>query len=372
MFPDSKIAASFACGERKCSYLCTFGLAPYFKKLTLADLSKQSVYVMLFDESLNHYLQSKQLDMRVRLWNRSEVKTKYIGSEFMGHSSAQDIADIMNNLVTEIGIKNLVQISMDGPNVNWKVFEILQKQVQNDAGKSLINIGSCGLHILHTAFRDGCKSTGWEVEHGLSSLYWLFHDCPARHEDFMTATGCNTPMLKFCKHRWIENIKVSERGLLLWPHVKQYIQMVERGELPNPKVKSFEEVKMRCADPLFPVKVGIFNSIAREINPFLTIYQSDQPMLPFLSGDMYKLIKGLMGRFLKEKHLQEASSTLKLLHVPFQDSSLHKDSSQIDIGFAAETTLNQLKSSKSISERQRLEIKMGRQALKEVFQSTKN
>ncbi|XP_072564149.1 uncharacterized protein [Paramormyrops kingsleyae] len=328
MFPDSQIAARFTCGERKCSYMCNFGLAPYFKKLTLASVSKQRVYVMLFDESLNHYLQAKQLDMHVRLWDGSEVKTKYIGSEFMGHSSAQDIVEKISNLLSETGIKNLVQISMDGPNVNWKVFETLQKQVQNDVRKSLINIGSCGLHILHNAFRHGCKSAGWEVEHGLSSLYWLFHDCPARHEDFVTATGCDTPMLKFCKHRWIENVNVSERGLLLWPHVKKYIDMVERGELMNPKVKSFDEVKMRCADPLFPVKVEIFNSIAREIDPFLTMYQSDQPMLPFLSDDMYKLIKGLMGRFLKEKHLQEATSTLKLLQVPFQDSSLHKDSSQ--------------------------------------------
>ncbi|XP_072564133.1 uncharacterized protein [Paramormyrops kingsleyae] len=358
MFPDSQIAARFTCGERKCSYMCNFGLAPYFKKLTLASVSKQRVYVMLFDESLNHYLQAKQLDMHVRLWDGSEVKTKYIGSEFMGHSSAQDIVEKISNLLSETGIKNLVQISMDGPNVNWKVFETLQKQVQNDVRKSLINIGSCGLHILHNAFRHGCKSAGWEVEHGLSSLYWLFHDCPARHEDFVTATGCDTPMLKFCKHRWIENVNVSERGLLLWPHVKKYIDMVERGELMNPKVKSFDEVKMRCADPLFPVKVEIFNSIAREIDPFLTMYQSDQPMLPFLSDDMYKLIKGLMGRFLKEKHLQEATSTLKLLQVPFQDSSLHKDSSQVDIGFAAQVTLNQLKSSKNISERQRLEIRM--------------
>lgn len=124
----------------------------------------------------------------------------------------------------------------------------------------------------------------------LSSLYWLFRDCPARHEDFMTATGCHTPMLKFCKHRWVENVSVSERALLLWPHVKHYVEMVEIGELPNPKVKSFEEVKTRVADPLFTVKLGIFNSIAREINPFLTM--SDQPMLPFLSDDMYKLIKG--------------------------------------------------------------------------------
>ena len=70
------------------------------------------------------------------------------------------------------------------------------------------------------------------------------------------------------------------------------------------------------------------------------------------------IFEGLMGRFLKENTLREATSTLKLLHVAFQDSSLHKDSSKIDIGFAAETTLNQLKSSKKISERQVLEIKM--------------
>lgn len=63
---------------------------------------------MLFDESLNHYLQAKQLDMHVRLWDGCAVKTKYIGSEFMCHSSVQDIAEKMNNFISEIRIKNLV------------------------------------------------------------------------------------------------------------------------------------------------------------------------------------------------------------------------------------------------------------------------
>ncbi|GAA6069265.1 uncharacterized protein LOC122136544 [Tachysurus ichikawai] len=80
--------------------------------------AKRPCYCMLFDESLNHYLRCKQLDMHVRLWNGSEVKTKYISSEFMGHSSGQDITEKINNLLSEIGIKNLVQISMDGPNFN--------------------------------------------------------------------------------------------------------------------------------------------------------------------------------------------------------------------------------------------------------------
>lgn len=86
IFPDSQIAKKFACGERKCAYLCTFGLAPYFKGLTLRRVSAQR-YVMLFDESLNHYLQSKQVDMHVRAWDGPEVKTTYISSGFLGHAT---------------------------------------------------------------------------------------------------------------------------------------------------------------------------------------------------------------------------------------------------------------------------------------------
>lgn len=168
---------------------------------------------MLFNESLNHYLQAKQMDIHVRCWDGPEVRTTYIGSEFLGHSTAKDVSEKRNTVLSEVDLINLVQISMDCPNVNWKVFQTLQKQVETDVGKSLINIGSCGLHILHNAFRDGCKSSGWDIEHALSSVYWLFHDSPARYKDFVTATGCDTIMLRFCKHRWVENVNVAERGL---------------------------------------------------------------------------------------------------------------------------------------------------------------
>lgn len=65
-----------------------------------------------------------------------------------------------------------------------------------------------------------------------------------------------------------------------------------------------------------------------------------------------------MGRFVVDKHLHEATSTLKLLAVPFQDNRLHKDASQIDIGFTADTTLKQLRSSKQVSERQAIKVRL--------------
>lgn len=50
----------------------------------------------------------------------ARVKTKYIDSEFMGHSSALDITEKMK-LLFEIRMMNVVRISMDRLNVNWKV-----------------------------------------------------------------------------------------------------------------------------------------------------------------------------------------------------------------------------------------------------------
>lgn len=41
MFLDSKIAAKFNCGESKCAYVCTFGIAPHFKRLLLSEVSQQ-------------------------------------------------------------------------------------------------------------------------------------------------------------------------------------------------------------------------------------------------------------------------------------------------------------------------------------------
>lgn len=60
MFPDSKTAKHFACGERKTAHLATFGIAPHFLSLLKGKVRDQSKYVLLFDESLNSEMQSKQ------------------------------------------------------------------------------------------------------------------------------------------------------------------------------------------------------------------------------------------------------------------------------------------------------------------------
>ena len=51
-------------------------------------------------------------------------------------------------------MKKVVQVSMDGPNVNWKFYDsIVEKRNQNDDYPALIDIGSCSPHVVYGAYR---------------------------------------------------------------------------------------------------------------------------------------------------------------------------------------------------------------------------
>ena len=87
-------------------------------------MKRETEYVLLFDESLNRDLKVKQMDIHVRYWCEGMVKTTYMTSEFLGHACASDLFDSLQPTITELGFSKLLQLSMDGPNVNWKVCNI--------------------------------------------------------------------------------------------------------------------------------------------------------------------------------------------------------------------------------------------------------
>lgn len=64
MFPESRIAKAFSCGEKKCSYVVCYGLRPFFLSCLQREIKQCDCYAILFDESLNEYLQRKQMDVR--------------------------------------------------------------------------------------------------------------------------------------------------------------------------------------------------------------------------------------------------------------------------------------------------------------------
>jgi hypothetical protein len=90
---------------------------------------------------------------------------------------------------------------------------------------------------------------------------------------------------------------------------------------------------LSLADPLIKSKLQFFASVAKDIEPFLARYQTDQPMIPFLAKDLNKLVVDLMRRIIKEEVLVQYKGVEHLLNL--KDESIFLDPSKVDIGFEA-------------------------------------
>ena len=141
---------------------------------------------------------------------------------------------------------------MDGPSTNWKLYDELSKDRANSDPDlpELINVGSCGLHIIHGAFKRGAVATGWHIDNLLRSLWYLFSDAPAKKEDFMKISESKKFPLQFCATRWLEDIAVAERAILIWPDVQKFITQICAGSKSKiPKSHSFTTLQGMTSGP---------------------------------------------------------------------------------------------------------------------------
>ena len=124
MFPDSEVASRFKCGPQKCNYPIAFGLSPYFRGQIMKAIREAPYYVVSFDESMNRVTKNEQMDLVVRFWDDklSQVASRYLGSEFLGHTRSEDLLSKFKQGISELKMNLLLQVSMDGPHVNWKYF----------------------------------------------------------------------------------------------------------------------------------------------------------------------------------------------------------------------------------------------------------
>lgn len=280
MYEDSELAKKCTLGRTKYSYLLCFGIAPYLEEKLIDQLKKAPEFVVMFDEALNKVSMRCQMDIIVRFWDENELQivSKYLSSKFLGHTKATDLLAAFCSSLERVGLRKLIAVSMDGPNVNWALLTQLNDLRNLENFPELINVGSCGLHIVHGAAGVGHKASGWNLHEVFSSGYYLFNYTPLRRTQFEEITASSVFPLKFCHIRWVENMKVAKRYLDIVPNLKKYCSEVT----PKPVVVSFHRTQKALEDPLLKAKLGFFVSVCQTVEPFLRRFQTEKPMIPFL------------------------------------------------------------------------------------------
>ena len=126
------------------------------------------------------------------------VKARYLDSKFLNRPNSVNLLAKLMEAISPLGLVKLLQLSMDGPTVNVDVLKKL-RDIRSEKGHSdMMNIGSCGLHVIHGAFKTGMTSQeGWKLKELFNAMFYLFNDSPARREMYIRVTGSEVFALSY-------------------------------------------------------------------------------------------------------------------------------------------------------------------------------
>lgn len=85
------------------------------------------------------------MDLRVRYWDSrtTTVATRYYNLKLLGKAPFKDVLEKFKQC--EIDQDKLLQLSMDGPNVNTSILSMLSKEQGEEELSDLMSIEACGL-----------------------------------------------------------------------------------------------------------------------------------------------------------------------------------------------------------------------------------
>ena len=355
MFPDDRTASNFTCGPDKTIYLTNWGIGPWVKEKLQIQINDATYVVVGFDESLNKITQTCQMDLVLRYWDPVDlrVKVRYWDSKFLGHSCHLDLLKHYNDAIMNFDSSKIIQVSMDGPSVNHKFYDqLVSYRAEINILQLMIFIGSCGIHIVHGAFKTAFEKTEWAIKGIIKGCFVILHNTPARRADFITVTSCGLFPLFFCATRWVEDQAPADRLIQIWPNIVKIVKFwLGLPKRKQPSGKSFDAVNLAVKDPLTTAKLSFFSYIASILQPFLTKYQTQKPMIPCLYGDLTKIYKSLLKVIVKDDVVDECTG-YQLPKIDMEKPENVKKEKNFNIGFVTEGIINKLKKKDMVTKKQ--------------------
>ena len=292
------------------------------------------------------------------------MATRYYNSKFLGKSSINDICSHFEQCLGLLEKEKLLQVSSDGPNVNLLFLKVFTEKCKDEELSQLFDLGTCGLHIAHNAFKHGEKALDWQLKKLMSSMSKIFHEAPGRHADYKTVTNTTDKdyPTQFLTHRWVENDVFAKKAGVTWSkiiEVVSYQQQLPKNKQPGlgkPGANtSYDHLCKAVKDCLVPVKLLFFSEIAKKLDEFLVVFQTDKPMAPFFTETLEDLIKTLMRKFICKDLCDKSCS--EMANLDFNNVNNQKPTHLVDLDFAVNHEIQLVKSSKKITDSQILKFK---------------
>lgn len=86
------------------------------------------------------------MDLHVRYWanDKKQVKNRYYNSQFLGNAARSDISEKFMDCVAGMDEEKILQVSMDGPNVNNNFHSNLAERREEENMSILLDLATFG------------------------------------------------------------------------------------------------------------------------------------------------------------------------------------------------------------------------------------
>ncbi|CAH3043936.1 unnamed protein product, partial [Porites lobata] len=137
--------------------------------------------------------------------------------------------------------------------------------------------------------------------------------------------------------RWLENLTVANKSITLLPYIKEYCNQAALNKTEPKEHAGYQSLKAIDEDKLLKAKHLFWISLAQDFQPFLKMYQTEKPMVPFLASDLQTLLRSVMNRCIKENVLSSANSFTQVAKVDVSLDKNKKTCKELDIAFLSST-----------------------------------
>lgn len=244
-------------------------VGPYFRNIFLQDV-KGAYYTLCFDETTND-ANRKELHSSIRHYSeqRKRIHQFHFETFFIENGEAETMVKYLIQALhnAKLPLEHMIALGRDGPNVNKKVFRLMNDKSKALTGKNVFDVGSSNIHTVHNAFKKGLDVYGNNVVDLLIKIFYFFDGESLRLQEFNNIQKrCKRPLHRIIKHvssRWLTLLDSDERLIEQWDPVNEYFLK----HIPNIDQKLW--MPPRNQNIVKHLKCGLIKGKKREIEFFI-------------------------------------------------------------------------------------------------------
>ena len=134
--------------------------------------------------------------------------------------------------------------------------------MEKNFGTTVLDLGTCSLHPVHTAFRQGLAELAYDIDGFLEDLHFFFKYSSARRNDLLRMQDLTNITAHFLKQpsatRWIAMKYVAVRVLDQYPNIKEYfLKFLPKQKTFRSTVEKTDRKKRICKNLNDPLIEGL-------------------------------------------------------------------------------------------------------------------